>query len=201
MSTKSIKGLFIAVIVLFMLPLLVQGQTPTPTVALTPTTTCGRCPMNIGGYVKNAAGEPVVGAEVEVSSPGALTVTNDDGSYFVTAIGLEQKTGCPAGDHYIWVRAQGYLKASRFVPSRCGSFGYDFTLAVDPAYGLLGDVNGSSEVDILDALMIARYVVGYNDAGFNATLADVDENGIITIVDALIVAQYDVGLIIQLPPA
>jgi mannan endo-1,4-beta-mannosidase len=60
---------------------------------------------------------------------------------------------------------------------------------------LLGDVNGSGSIDIVDALLIAQYYVGLNPQGFNTDAADVNSSGTIDIVDALLVAQYYVGLI------
>ncbi len=61
-----------------------------------------------------------------------------------------------------------------------------------------GDVNNSSSVDIVDALLIAQYYVGLNPANFNSAVADVNGSGSIDIVDALLVAQYYVGLITSL---
>jgi hypothetical protein len=58
-----------------------------------------------------------------------------------------------------------------------------------------GDVNEDGVVNIIDALMIAQYYVGFDPPGFNDAFADVDSNGDISIVDALKVAQYDVELI------
>jgi hypothetical protein len=65
--------------------------------------------------------------------------------------------------------------------------------------GVLGDVNGSGTVDIVDALLIAQYYVGLNPVGFNAANADVNCSGTIDIVDALLVAQYYVGLVSNFP--
>jgi arabinoxylan arabinofuranohydrolase len=65
--------------------------------------------------------------------------------------------------------------------------------------GILGDVNGSGTVDIVDALLIAQYYVGLNPSGFVAANADVNCSGGIDIVDALLVAQYYVGLIASFP--
>jgi hypothetical protein len=60
---------------------------------------------------------------------------------------------------------------------------------------LLGDVNSSGAVDIVDALLVAQYYVGLTPANFNAAAADVNNSGTIDIVDALRIAQYYVGLI------
>ena len=62
-----------------------------------------------------------------------------------------------------------------------------------------GDVNASSTVDIIDALMIAQYTVGLNPLNFNPQYADVDCKGSINIIDALLVAQYSVGIISSFP--
>ncbi len=64
--------------------------------------------------------------------------------------------------------------------------------------GLLGDVNSSGVVDIVDALLVAQYYVGLNPANFNPANADVNASGTIDIVDALRIAQYYVGIIPQL---
>ncbi len=63
----------------------------------------------------------------------------------------------------------------------------------------LGDVNGSSTVDIVDALLIAQYYVGLAPQNFNTQVADVNASTSIDIVDALLIAQYYVGLISEFP--
>jgi hypothetical protein len=60
---------------------------------------------------------------------------------------------------------------------------------------LLGDVNSSGTIDIVDALLVAQYYVGLNPQKFNTQAADVNASGSIDIVDALRIAQYYVGLI------
>jgi hypothetical protein len=61
--------------------------------------------------------------------------------------------------------------------------------------GLLGDVNSSGAIDIVDALLVAQYYVGLAPANFNEANADVTKDGTIDIIDALRIAQYYVGLI------
>jgi len=60
---------------------------------------------------------------------------------------------------------------------------------------LMGDVNTSGSIDIVDALLIARYYVGLEVVDFNPEAGDVSGDGSINIVDALLVAQCYVGLI------
>ncbi len=62
-----------------------------------------------------------------------------------------------------------------------------------------GDVDSNSEIDIVDALLIAQYYVDLNPRDFDEGAADVDGDGIIDIVDALLIAQYYVDLISELP--
>jgi arabinoxylan arabinofuranohydrolase len=64
-----------------------------------------------------------------------------------------------------------------------------------PACSLIGDVNSSGTIDIVDALLVAQAYVGLIPSGYNAACADVNCSGGIDIVDALLVAQYYVGLI------
>jgi thermitase len=63
----------------------------------------------------------------------------------------------------------------------------------------LGDVNYNSQIDIVDALSVARYSVGLDTPGFHPEVADVNCNGSIDSVDALLIARYYVGLIERLP--
>ncbi|MBN1217097.1 MAG: SBBP repeat-containing protein [Candidatus Lokiarchaeota archaeon] len=54
----------------------------------------------------------------------------------------------------------------------------------------MGDVNGDSIVDIIDALLIAQYYVGLNPSGMKyPELADVNNDNSIDIVDSLLVAS------------
>ncbi len=66
-------------------------------------------------------------------------------------------------------------------------------------YFKIGDVDHGGVVDIIDALLIARYYIGLDPQPFYPEEADVDSSGTIDIVDALLVAQAYIGLI-ELPP-
>lgn len=62
-----------------------------------------------------------------------------------------------------------------------------------------GDVNGSSTIDIVDALLVAQYYVGLYPPHFDSPAADVNSSGEIDILDALLISQYYVGLITRFP--
>ena len=72
-------------------------------------------------------------------------------------------------------------------------------LSVSAGAQSLGDVNNSSQVDIVDSLLVAQYYVGLNPAGFYISAADVSGDSTIDIIDALLIAQYYVGLISEFP--
>ncbi|MBN2443351.1 MAG: glycoside hydrolase family 11 protein [Spirochaetales bacterium] len=62
-----------------------------------------------------------------------------------------------------------------------------------------GDVDGNGVIDIIDALLIAKYYVGIITPGMHWDLADTNCDKIIDIIDALNVARYSVDLISYLP--
>ena len=64
---------------------------------------------------------------------------------------------------------------------------------------LLGDVDNSGVVNIIDALMVAQYYVGLDPSNFHPEVADVNEDGSINILDALLISQHYVGLIDSFP--
>ena len=52
--------------------------------------------------------------------------------------------------------------------------------------GLLGDVNGDGVVDLIDASLLARYVLGLADqSALDLSVADVDGNGEIDLIDVV----------------
>jgi len=63
----------------------------------------------------------------------------------------------------------------------------------------VGDVNADTNINIVDALLIAQYYVGFNPSPFYESAADVSYDNVINIVDALLVAQYYVGIISEFP--
>lgn len=64
---------------------------------------------------------------------------------------------------------------------------------------LYGDANNDGVVNIIDALMVARYAVGLPEKNINIAAADVNQDDIINIVDALLILQYRLGIIPALP--
>jgi hypothetical protein len=64
--------------------------------------------------------------------------------------------------------------------------------------GIIGDVNGSGTIDIVDALLVAQYYVGLAPQNFDVAAADTNCSGTVDIVDALRIAQYYEGLISSL---
>ncbi|MBN1696216.1 MAG: glycosyl hydrolase [Spirochaetales bacterium] len=60
-----------------------------------------------------------------------------------------------------------------------------------------GDVNHDRSINIVDALLVARYYVGLNPGGFYSGEGDVNCNGSVDITDALLIARYYVGLITE----
>ncbi len=58
----------------------------------------------------------------------------------------------------------------------------------------LGDVSGDGQINIVDALFVARYAVKLSVSNFNAKVADVNCDNQINIVDALLIARKAVKL-------
>jgi len=59
---------------------------------------------------------------------------------------------------------------------------------------LLGDVDNNGEIDVFDAVKIARYSVGTTDlSGLSLDAADYDDNGVVDVFDAVSVARITVG--------
>jgi hypothetical protein len=63
----------------------------------------------------------------------------------------------------------------------------------------LGDVNDDKTIDIVDALLVARYYVGMETTLARLDNADVNADSRIDIVDALLIAQFYVGIIRSFP--
>lgn len=71
-----------------------------------------------------------------------------------------------------------------------------YTCGTTSSSSKIGDINGDTQINAADALLILQKVVGKIDfTEKEQTLADVDFNGEITTNDALLILQYNVGKI------
>ena len=57
---------------------------------------------------------------------------------------------------------------------------------------ILGDASGDGVIDIMDALAVLQYAVGWGNTVYNEA-ADVNGDGACDILDALLILQYAVG--------
>ncbi|MBN2440520.1 MAG: IPT/TIG domain-containing protein [Spirochaetales bacterium] len=75
-----------------------------------------------------------------------------------------------------------------------------FIVCITAAYSqTYGDANNNGVVDIVDALLIAQYYVGFELTNINTSVMDVNGDNSIDIVDALLIAQFYVGMINEFP--
>jgi lysophospholipase L1-like esterase len=82
------------------------------------------------------------------------------------------------------------MKKSISQKMRCLFVGIFLLVSGLLCFGANGDVNNSGNVDINDALMLARYVAALPVSGFNSGNADTNCDGGININDALVIARY-----------
>ena len=86
------------------------------------------------------------------------------------------------GDH---VRDEEYLTAS---------FCRTYPMVGTEQTILFGDADGNGEVSVLDAMVVAQYIVGdLTEEQINMAAADVDHNGQVSVLDAMMIAQFIVG--------
>ena len=60
--------------------------------------------------------------------------------------------------------------------------------------GMIGDVNGDGGINIVDALLVARYAVNLPVSNFDESAVDVNCDGQVNIIDALFIARKAVSL-------
>ena len=67
------------------------------------------------------------------------------------------------------------------------------------AASLMGDADGSGEVDYVDAMIVLQYHTGIvGDDALNLAVCDVDGSGEVDYVDAMMILQYHTGVLPEL---
>ncbi|MBN2534806.1 MAG: dockerin type I repeat-containing protein [Spirochaetales bacterium] len=59
----------------------------------------------------------------------------------------------------------------------------------------MGDVNNDGSIDIVDALLVARFYVELNPTPVYPEAMDVNCDSFADIIDAFLIAQYYIGLV------
>lgn len=117
----------------------------------------------------------------------------------VDGLGLAGKFTCGEGYCYMpltsaMVTGDVTQNGVRTVTFSC--FGLTAAISSYAAPSLPGDVNGSGEVDVADALLTMRYAMGIVDlTPEQILLADVSGNGVVEVSDALIIMRMAMGII------
>ncbi len=107
--------------------------------------------------------------------------------------------GTSSGDGY---QLQSY--SGQFSPGIITSGGYTITMfpvsdAASPPL-LIGDVNGDGNIDVADAILILRHIVGLVTlSGDGLEAADVNQDDQVDVADAILILRYVVGLVPSLP--
>ncbi|MBR2085364.1 MAG: S8 family serine peptidase, partial [Muribaculaceae bacterium] len=133
---------------------------------------------------------------------GKTTVMNVDGNYWGVMSGTSMAAPTVAGIIALWLQANPQLSVAdvreifantaqhdmftsqpQFGPN--GKLdalaGMDYVL--DHTAPMLGDVNGSGNIDILDAVAFINYLLNGQTAGFHLRAADLNHDGVIDISD------------------
>jgi hypothetical protein len=106
-------------------------------------------------------------------------------------------------DYWFYIIIKKEKAGGKFMKKYFIIFIFCFIVWLSPQYFLFsqeaGDVNNDTFIDIVDALLVARYYVGLNPSPFYSLYADVNGDTAVDILDALMIAQYYVGLIQEFP--
>lgn len=133
--------------------------------------------------------------------------TSDHSDYYILYIPTYEKDNQPgganAGDIAIMHVYKEYLELNVISPPKgriiVGNEGSVTEINLEAVEKLSGDVDGNTEVDIYDALAVARYDIRLiSQADLDLSVADVDGDGTVGIYDALMIAEYVAGLISDL---
>ncbi len=124
--------------------------------------------------------------------------TNYDEFYFyVNGVAAFEQSGEIAWTHYTFTAAASRTYTFKWAYTKDSSVNRNDDAAyVDNVElvrintGLLGDVNGDGVVDLIDASLLARYVLGLADqSALDLSVADVDGNGEIDLIDVVSVMR------------
>lgn len=99
------------------------------------------------------------------------------------------RIGNPEVAGHIWQGAsyQGVVdEMTTWIENRLANMDSRFKLQSTVA----GDVNGDGKVDILDAILLLRYIAEYEDENFISANADFNGNGEVDIMDAIALLRY-----------
>jgi hypothetical protein len=143
--------------------------------------TAGFSWQSVPTVIGNAGIEPGFTGDVmcKGAGQGAIALSTDGIDWTLTKTGIGESIKCVASDgkQLVAIASCSILRSTTLIRG-----------------GPVGDVNESGTIDIVDALLVARYSVGIQLSNFNSAYADVDRNGSVNIVDALYIAQCYVGL-------
>jgi len=171
--------------------------------------------LDLGGtvsaLVKDTEGNPIEGAWA-LASPSLTAFTNavsppnipeDGGICWTVASGECTIRGLATGNYIISASAPNYLTS--YFNGATSEVDADPVLVIegeDTQVDLTldpvgcGDGNEDRRTSMVDAMLIAQYVVGLIEGGdLNLTMTDVNGNGSVSMVDAMMVAQKVAGLI------
>jgi hypothetical protein len=81
----------------------------------------------------------------------------------------------------------------RTIGRRGTSYGRIYEVRYATSVAIIGDVNGSGNVDKDDVYAIADYIMGLNPVGFNMTQADLNKDGVINVADLVKLVQIVMG--------